>query len=135
MKNDEKGQSLVITLFLVAFGTLVITPFLSHAGSNLIGSKAYGATMSRQYSSDAGAEHAIWDLTYGDLVQQINNSGDNTTSYQLEETINGIAPVITVIRTENWTYEITSIADNETIQAVVEIVGENVTIHQWQINP
>ena len=28
MKNGEKGQALVITLFLVAFGTLVITPFL-----------------------------------------------------------------------------------------------------------
>jgi hypothetical protein len=134
MKNDEKGQAMVITMFLVAFGTLVIAPFLSHAGSSLIGSRVYGETMSQQYSSDAGAEHAIWDLTYGDLADQLNLPGDNT-SYQLGETINGLTPDITVVKTDNVTYEITSVAGDTIIQAVVEIVGGKVTIHQWQINP
>jgi hypothetical protein len=134
MKNNEKGQALVIVLALVAFGGVVIAPFLGQAGDSLIGSRIYGEAISQQYSGDAGVEHAIWGLTYGDLVQQINDSGDNTTGYQLGETINGIAPEITVTRTDNFTYEITSMADNETIQAIVDIVGANVTINQWQIN-
>ncbi len=97
MKNGEKGQALVITLFLVAFGTLVITPFLGHADSGLIGSRLYGESISQQYSSDAGVEHAIWDLTYDDLASQLSLPG-SSYSYQLGETINGIAPNITVSR-------------------------------------
>jgi hypothetical protein len=135
MKNDEKGQALVIVLVLVAFGGVVITPFLGNAGDSLIGSRIYREAISQQYSSDAGVEHAIWDLTYGDLIQQINDSGDNTTTYQLGEEINSITPEITVTRTDNFTYEITSMADNETIQAIVDIAGANVRINQWRINP
>jgi hypothetical protein len=134
MKNNEKGQALVIVLALVAFGGVVIAPFLGQAGDSLIGSRIYGEAISQQYSGDAGVEHAIWGLAYGDLVQEINDSGDNTTSYRLGETINGIAPEITVIRTDNFTYEITSVAANETIQAIVDMGGANVTINQWQMN-
>jgi hypothetical protein len=133
MKNGEKGQALVIVLALVAFGTLVITPFLSHAGTGFIGSRLYGEAISQQYSSDAGVEHAIWDLRYDDLASKMPYPGDNI-SYQLDETINGITPAITVIKTDNVTYEITAIAEDKTIQAVVEIVGSNVTVCQWQIN-
>ena len=95
MKNGEKGQALLITLCLVAFGGLVITPFLDHAGTGLIGSRLYGEAISQQYSSDAGVEHAIWDLTYDDLAAQLTFPGAST-SYQLGEAINGIAPDITV---------------------------------------
>jgi len=133
MKNGEKGQALVIILVLAAFGILVITPFLGHAGTGLIGSRLYGEGLSQQYSSDAGVEHAIWDLTYDDLADQIPNPGDDV-SYQLGETINGIIPDITVMRIDNTTYEITSMATDKTIQAVVEITGENVNVRQWQIN-
>jgi len=95
MKNGEKGQALVIAMALVAFGGLVISPFLGHVGNNLIGSRIYGEAISQQYSSDAGVEHAIWDLTYGDLASQLSFPGDST-SYQLGQAINGIATDITV---------------------------------------
>lgn len=132
MKNGERGQALVIVLAVVAFGGLVITPFLSHAGTSLIGSRLYGEAMIQQYSSDSGIEHAIWRLAYDGLADNLTDPGDNIT-YQLGEAINGIAPDIFVIRTDNVTFEITSVAGNSTIQAVVAITGENVTISQWQI--
>ncbi len=97
MKNGEKGQALVIVLVLVAFGGLVIAPFLGHAGNSLIGSRIYGEAINQQYSSDAGVEHAVWDLTYSDLADQLTLPGAST-SYQLGEAINGIAPNITVSR-------------------------------------
>jgi hypothetical protein len=134
MKSGEKGQALVIVLFLVAFGTLVISPFLGHAGSGLIGARTFGELLNQEYSSDAGVEHAIWGLAFGDLADQLPDIGDNV-SYQLGETINGIIPDITVLRSDNITYHITSTASDQTIQAVVDVAGENVTVRQWQINP
>jgi hypothetical protein len=96
--KGEKGQAMAIVLALVAFGGLVITPFLDHAGSGLIGSRLYGEAICQQYAGDAGVEHAIWDLRYSDLAGQIPNPGDST-SYQLSEAVNGIEPIdITVSR-------------------------------------
>jgi hypothetical protein len=95
MKNGEEGQALPIVLILIAFGGLVIAPFLGHADSSLIGSRIYGTAISQQYSGDAGVEHAIWDLVYDDLADQLSSPGDSI-SYQLGEAINGIAPDITV---------------------------------------
>jgi hypothetical protein len=133
MKNGEKGQALVIVMALVAFGGLVISPFLGHAGTGLIGSRIYGEVISQQYSGDAGVEHAIWDLTYGDLAGQMSTPGESI-NYQLGETINGIRPDITVTLTDNSTYEVVSVADGETIQAIVQIISGNVTVRQWQIS-
>ena len=134
MNNGEKGQALPIVLLLITFGVLVITPFLGHVDTALIGSRLYGEAINQQYSADAGVEHAIWSLTYGGLAGNLTAPGDNTT-YQLGEAINGIKPDIFVIRTDNVTFEITSVASNNTIQAVVAITGENVTVRRWQITP
>jgi hypothetical protein len=133
MKNGEKGQALVIVLAIVAFGGLVIVPFLGHAGDGLIGSRIYGEAISQQYSGDSGVEHAIWDLTYGDLAGEMSTPGDSV-NYQLGETINGIIPDITVTLADNSTYEVVSVADGETIQAIVQIISGNVTVSQWQIS-
>ncbi|MBU2608023.1 MAG: hypothetical protein KKF26_01755, partial [Chloroflexi bacterium] len=106
--NSEKGQALPLVLLALAIGTLVITPFLGHANSSLIGSRVYGQTIEWQYARDAGVEHAIWSLTYGDLASQLPSPGDNTT-YQLSEAVNGVAPTVTV--TANATDSIGQIMD------------------------
>ena len=97
MKNSERGQSLPLAMLVLALGTLIISPFLGHASSSLIGSRIYAQAMTKQYSCGAGVEHAIWRLTNGGLADQLLNIGDNAT-YQLDETINGIAPSIAVTR-------------------------------------
>ncbi len=93
--NSEKGQALPMAMMALALGTLVITPFLSHAGSGLIGSLAYGEAIIHQSSCDAGVEHAIWNLTRGSLAEQIPEPGDEVT-YQLGEELNGLTTSITV---------------------------------------
>jgi len=97
MKNSERGQSLPLAMLALALGTQIISPFLGHASSSLIGSRIYEQGITELYSCDAGVEHAIWRLTNGGLPDQLLNIGDNTT-YQLDETINGIAPSIAVTR-------------------------------------
>jgi hypothetical protein len=93
--NGEKGQALPIAMIALAFGTLVISPFLTHASSNLIGSRAYGEQMAEIYSCDAGIEHAIWSLTNGGLAEQFTSPGDEII-YGLGEAINGFSPVIAI---------------------------------------
>ena len=93
--NSEKGQALPLALLALAIGVLVIAPFLGHAGSTLTGSRIYGQAIGELYSCDTGVEHAIWNLTNGGLAEQLPSPGDEIT-YQLSETINDIAPSITV---------------------------------------
>lgn len=93
--NGEKGQALPLAILALAIGTLVITPFLGHASSNLIGSRFYEEAIIRHSSCDAGIEHAIWSLTRGDLAEQFSEPGDEVT-YQLGEAVNGLTTTVTV---------------------------------------
>jgi hypothetical protein len=133
MKNGEKGQALLLVLAVVAFGGLVISPFLSHAGTNLLGSRSYGDAIDQQYAGDAGVEHAIWGLRFGGVDNMIPETG-NSTSYQLAETINGYTPEITVTNMGNDVYDIVSTAGNETIAATVDTGKNKVDVLEWNLN-
>ncbi len=65
--NGEKGQALPLAILALAIGTLVITPFMGHASSNLISSQVYEQSLTELYACDAGIEYAIWDLQSGNL--------------------------------------------------------------------
>lgn len=93
--NGENGQALPLAMMALAIGTLVITPFLSHASSGLIGSRTYGEAIVYYSSCDAGVEHAIWNVTRGELAEKLVNPGDEET-YQLGEALNGLTISITV---------------------------------------
>ena len=93
--KDEKGQALPLAMMALAFGTLIIAPFLGHAGSSLIGSRVYSETIMHQGSCDAGVEHAIWNLIWSDLSEQIPETGDEIT-YQLSEMVNDLTTTVTV---------------------------------------
>jgi hypothetical protein len=92
---SEKGQALPLAILALAIGMLVISPFLGHASSSLIGSRTYGEVIAHQNACDAGVEHAIWSLTRGSLAEQLPDPGDEIT-YQLGETFNGVSTTITV---------------------------------------
>jgi hypothetical protein len=131
--TGEKGQALLVVLTIVAFGGLVISPFLSHAGNSLLGSQIYGDAIAQQYSSDAGVEHAIWGLRFGSLDNEIPDTG-NTTSYQLGESINGYTPEITATNMGSNVYDIISVAGNETITVTIDLSKNRVDVLEWILN-
>jgi hypothetical protein len=133
MKNGEKGQALLVVLAIVAFGGLVISPFLSHAGNGLLGSRMYGDAIMQQYSADAGVEHALWGLRFGTLDNQIPETG-NTTTYQLGESINGYIPEITATNMGSYVYDIICVAGNETITVTTDMSKNRVDILEWNLN-
>ncbi len=93
--NGEKGQALPLAIMALAIGMLLIVPFLGHASASIIGSGVYAKAIINRSCCDAGVEHAIWRLVYGNLGASIPNPGDHIT-YQLPEAINGIIPTVTV---------------------------------------
>ncbi len=93
--RNEKGQALILAVMALTLGVLVIVPFLSHAGTALLGSGIYAGEISARDAGDAGVEHAIWSLTMSGLAAQIPNPGDEIT-YSLPEALNGIVPSIKV---------------------------------------
>ncbi len=106
--NGEKGQALPLAIMALTIGTLLIVPFLGHAGSSIIGSRIYSKAMDYRNACDAGVEYAIWSLLYNDLGEQIPNPGDEIT-FPLPEAINGVTTTITVTSNATGGGEIGSI--------------------------
>jgi hypothetical protein len=97
-EREEKGIALPIVLAILAIGAMIVSPFLTHAGANLIGSRVYADISKEQFATEGGIEQAIWDLKYGTLVSRLNAAG-GTLSYNLGNSLNGIAPAMTVAQT------------------------------------
>ena len=95
MLNNEKGQALPLVLIALTIGTMVVTPFVTHAGTGVLASRLFGQAINEQYSCDSGVEHGIWRLTDDGLADQLTSPGDSI-SYNLSESINGVTPAITV---------------------------------------
>jgi hypothetical protein len=73
--HQQKGQVLPIALAVLALGTLVIGPFLSHAGTTLKSSGQYQQIIEESYACEAGVEQAIWALTYNGLGEELSEVG------------------------------------------------------------
>jgi len=95
--NSEKGQALPLAIMALAFGMLVITPFLGHASSSLIGSRIYGQVITEGYSGDAGVEWALWRLK-GNPVLTTNTIYDSTVLEPIPSEINGSSFPTTELR-------------------------------------
>ncbi len=106
--NGEKGQALPLAMLALAIGTLVITPFLGHAGSNLIGSRVYEQGLTELYACDAGIEYAIWGLQSGNLEVE-----ESATEMLPQFTLNSKTVEVTVENLGSNIYLVTSTATSE----------------------
>ena len=134
--NGEKGLVLPLVLVALAIGTLVITPFIGHASSSLIGSRIYGQAISEQYSCDAGAEWALWRLKENPVLttntvyhstslepipSEINGSSFPTTELRFVEDAGATETVIPEWQDgKKWQTYTVDTTDRGTITVVVE---------------
>jgi hypothetical protein len=91
--HQQKGQVLPIALAVLALGTLVIGPFLSHAGTTLKSSGQYQQIIEESYACEAGVEQAIWALTYNGLGEELSEVG-SSLNYTLSGAVNSKNSVI-----------------------------------------
>jgi len=106
--NSEKGQALPLAMLALAIGTMVITPFLGHASSSLIGSRVYEQGITELYSCDSGIEYAIWSLQSGELEVT-----EGETETLPEFTINNKTVTVSVENLGSSIYEVTATATSD----------------------
>ena len=121
--NSEKGQALPLAMMALALGTLVITPFLSHASSSLIGSRVYEQGITELYSCDSGIEYAMWSLQSGALEVT-----ENETATLPEFTINDKTVEVSVENLGASVYKVIATATSEdghstTIESYIQSGG------------
>jgi cytoskeletal protein CcmA (bactofilin family) len=108
MMNSQKGQALPLALVALAIGILVVAPFLSQAGSSLIGSRIYAQSIDEQYSADAGVEYAIWQIQSGESEVPEGEELELPQFALNNKTVN-----VTIANEGGWTYKITSTATSD----------------------
>jgi len=60
--RDEKGQTLIMALILLAVGGLIITSLLGLMSTGLLTGQVYEDTMHVLYAADAGVEDGLWQI-------------------------------------------------------------------------
>jgi len=106
--NSQKGQAFPLALVALAIGMLVVAPFLSQAGSSLIGSRIYEQAIDEQYSADAGVEYAIWNLQSGESEVPEGEELELPQFALNSKTVN-----VTIANEGGWIYKITSTATSD----------------------
>lgn len=114
--KDEKGQVLIYVLILVLLCGLILPPLLAYMASGVKIVKAvHEERMIEFYAADAGIENAIWQLQDGGLTVP------STYNFTLNN-VNGIDVInVTIENKGNEGYKVTSVANNTTIEAYVNI--------------
>jgi len=92
----QQGIALPVVLAVLALGAMIVTPFLTHAATNLNGSRTYAQIQRELYTADAAVEQVIWDLRYGDLDSRLSSAG-GSLSYTLSP-LSDLTPSLTVTR-------------------------------------
>lgn len=92
---DESGQALLVALLALTIAVLLVTGFLLYVSTSQRATRAARDQTTEHYSTDAGAEHAIWRLTHEAGFSQTVTAHSPVT-YTI--TINGQTVVITVSR-------------------------------------
>jgi cytoskeletal protein CcmA (bactofilin family) len=85
--RDEKGRAMLVTLILLVFGSLILTPLLGLMSSGLVAGQVYEKKTDELYAADAGVEYAIWHLQQGggtDATLELTLNGKNVT-VQIDE--------------------------------------------------
>ena len=72
MKTCERGFAFILVLILLALGSLLLTPTLSLAFSSLRGKQVNTSILMEQYTRDAAAEYAVWDLQYDGATGELD---------------------------------------------------------------
>ncbi|MBI4328979.1 MAG: hypothetical protein HY685_03830 [Chloroflexi bacterium] len=75
MNRNERGYILIMVLILMAVGTLAVIPTLNIVTSGFKSKQVQSQFLAAQYTSDAGAEFALWQLLYGGATSLLTGDG------------------------------------------------------------
>jgi hypothetical protein len=112
--RDEKGQTLILVLILLAVGALIIAPLLNYMGTGLISGEVYDKKTDELYAADAGAEDAVWKIQnqVDEVYYLYCGQGNHTLSYNITD-VNGKSVAVTIAYVDSKTYRVESTATGD----------------------
>jgi hypothetical protein len=112
--RDEKGQTLILVLILLAVGALIIAPLLNYMGTGLISGEVYDKKTDELYAADAGAEDAVWKIQnqVDEVYYLYCGGGNHTLSYNITD-VNGKSVAVTIAYVDSKTYRVESTATGD----------------------
>jgi hypothetical protein len=75
LREDRKGNVLILVLILLVVGALILTPLLGLMSTGLMSGQVYEKKTDELYAADAGVEDAIWRIQTDTLTWTNNSSG------------------------------------------------------------
>ena len=128
--KDQKGQTLIIALILLAVGVLIAAPLLSYMVTGLRAGGVYERKADELYAADAGVEDAVLKIQnqVDDIVELYCGQGNHTWSYNISD-VNDKRVDVTVAYVNNSTYRVVSTATGDRsgtkIDAYITLVTGN----------
>lgn len=96
--QDERGESLPLALVALAVGAILIGPLMAHLAMGLTATATIRTNLSRQYSSHAGVEFALWKLAHDAAWRQtLLDQPGTVISLTMPSTPNGETPAVEVV--------------------------------------
>jgi hypothetical protein len=108
--RNEKGQAMVMILFLILVGGLIVASLLSYVGTGLLNGRVYERRTAELYAADAGVEDAVWKIQHPVEAGYLPCSPGNPPRVYTITDINGRDVEVTIEYVDGGTYRITSIA-------------------------
>ena len=91
------GDSLPFALIVLAIGALLVGTLLFRTSSSLKLLETFDTTIRAQYSSDAGAEHALWQIANTTLRQTLIADLGSPHSVDVPVAVNAITPTVQAV--------------------------------------
>lgn len=96
--QDERGESLPLALVALAVGAILIGPLMAHLAMSLTATATIRTNLSRQYSSNAGVEFALWKLAHDAAWRQtLLDQPGTVVSLTMPGAPNGETPAVEVV--------------------------------------
>ncbi|HUV95595.1 MAG TPA: calcium-binding protein [Anaerolineae bacterium] len=93
----EAGDSLPFALIVLAIGALLVGTLLFRTSSSLKLLETFDTTLRAQYSSDAGAEHALWQIANTTLRQTLIADLGSPHNVDVPVAVNAIIPTVQAV--------------------------------------
>lgn len=101
--RSESGVGLPMALVLLGIGSAIVVPLLVGVASNLVALRNVEVGAADQHAVSAAVEDAIWNIVYGDFTSTVLASAGDSTTYTLDQPVNGVQIQITVERKNDST--------------------------------
>ncbi|MFC2067339.1 hypothetical protein ACFLUO_09915 [Chloroflexota bacterium] len=79
MRKGEVGQAFIWVLIILTVGVVILVPSLGFAFTSLKSSQIADRNVRSLYLAEAAQEYVLWQLSHGDLGDQLQSDGDNAT--------------------------------------------------------